>query len=327
MAANDQVAPGRYRDPGPGPGLDDEALGAPRDLFKGDAHAAWTKYVQARNRLDASTRNNAELVVLHDIAFGALMDAGSRPSADAWQAVVRLAGEATSWIEALEHRRAQEKRTRKNPDKTAIKRFRARLEQLSQSANACEASLGKKNPKRQVLKAVLAAVTRLETESGLGVSEVDLEDLADLERRVAGLGADAPLKPPPALPAHDPDDDDRTGTEATLTYRGQQYFRMPGFDPPLYGRIDNAQLRLLEEPLGLYQAAMEKGKIPANEQGDSGVKEKPMFWEIKLIARTAKRIGVGATTRLIHTEPVQTQALSTGRQIRYLVFDKEHDAH
>jgi hypothetical protein len=212
-----------------------------------------------------------------------------------------------------------------------VKRFQGRVADLIKTTDDALHGAKRKAELRGKLNAIKGELTVLDRETVKGVSRADEERLGDVERRLGEAAGGVKSAPAPApvaaAPVVDADDDGRTGTEATLIYRGQTYAKMPGWDhPPTYGRIDDAKLGLPDDVLDTYQKALEKGKIAANERGKSGVKQKPMAFEIKLRNEVAGALGVGRDWRLdTNSKPHGETQASSG--IRYLVFDDQGHSH
>jgi len=328
--ANEQLGLGRYKDPGTAR-FEGEALAAPTDLerlvradAKASALAAVGRYKVARDALDPVSFqewNNSQLA--KKVAEAAAMSS-KQATTEAWFALEQQATEALRRVDEL--KRAAY--TRRSSDPKALARFRQSIALVQNTSQKLLDSLTKKDSKRKAIAGLQSRLRDLEIATSKGVSKADNELLNKIGKELDAVAPGKAVKPEATLAgtARDPDDDNRQGTEPTLSYRNETYYKIPGFaNPPVYGRIVNPGLS--QDALNAYQAALIKGKIAPNEKGESGVKEKPLHYEIKLLADRAAQLGVGRTTRLIPKGGEVNQVTSARVGIRYVVFNRTYDAH
>lgn len=311
------------------------AAAALRDA-KASLRPVWLAFQRLAKQMKALDVTPAEFKRLQAAADAAGRNAVAAPTPESVAAAEIAATAAVDWVAAERRRAVKKAYEEKNTNARMVERFVGRVEALAAIVGAVRGSLTKStNHKRPAVDKLAVAVRALEDDVRKGYSRADEAQLvlltAQVHEEAKGVTIKQEFLAQAKVLASDPDDDARTGNEPALTYRGHRYDKVPGFaSPPLYARIDNAVLRLVDEPLEAYTDAMLIGKIPANEMGASGVKQKALHWEIKLIAKTAKRLMGDSDLRLRNDQREQNgklQKTSKGVEIRYLVFDERYNAH
>lgn len=319
---NQQRALGEYKRPEGDYG--DDVASAPQDVQRLLFIPVKEQFQAAIGRLDRTDQEQPEYKRLMATAKGA-NDRLKTTAAPDYSAVIAAAQAVIDWVGPYLAEKAEKARTARVKDGG---KFAKLVEARTRAAETAAEAAPKRSEKRTQLTALQRSLVTLENEVQAGASQADRERFAALSAQLDALlmGAPAaPVAPAPAPAGPDPDEDGRTGAELALTYRGQAYHLIPGNPGRTYGRIDPG-LRLLDNVEAEYLAALQHGFVPANEVGESGVKDKrPAYFEIKLITKTAKRLGVGNTARIVTSDTNGLVQASSG--IRYLTFDRWHDAH
>jgi hypothetical protein len=251
-------------------------------------------------------------------------DKVTRSAAPDYSGVIAAAQALVDWIGSHLADKAERARTTKVKDGGKLAKL---VDDKVQAAEAAAEKEAKRSDKRAKLLALKRSLVDLGNSVYQGASQADRERFAALASELDALLEGAPVAPAATAPAGpDPaaDEDGRTGTEPALVYRGETYHLIPGNPAHTYGRIDQG-LRLDDAVEAAYLDALQRGFIPVNENGASGVKDKPLHFEIKLIVKRAKALGVGNTARITTSSRDGLVQASTG--IRYLTFDRWHDAH
>jgi hypothetical protein len=317
---NQQKAPGQYKRPEGE--YTDELASAPEDVQRLLFVPVKAAFAAALGKLDSSDKENPDFKRL----FSAAKSANDKLQATLprdYSGVIAAAEAVTDWVDAHLVAKAERLRTTRVKDGG---KFSKAVDDKAGAAEAAANQEPKRSEKRAKLETVRKALVNLGNETFAGVSPADRERFAtlaaELDALLKGVTVAAPVAP--SGPVADPDEDGRSGTEATLVYRGQTYHLIPGNPARTYGRIDPA-LRLTDVVHDGYFGALQHGFVAPNEQGESGVKAKPLYFEIKLIRKQVKRLGVGDTARLHSGDAVGLVQASTG--IRYVTFDHWKDAH
>lgn len=148
-----------------------------------------------------------------------------------------------------------------------------------------------------------------------------LRTAKSVEDEKAGM----PKASPEPMPSRDPDEDERTGEERNLTYRGMQYFR---FKSKCYGRVDRDKLArdCTDEQLRAFEAAIRSGLAP--RIGGSGVKQRGEYYQVKLSDADARKVGFrGSAEARLRSALAIVDTPEDRHRIKYFVFDRMEEAH